>query len=104
MRAFKRHPERVADSQRSPQRTGADEVSSQVDDTLEEIDCCLAEVAQSDEEAAERAFRDLRTQRAKGVIATQEMKDRGDLLRIQYAHTRYVQAEHCCSCGCPWNA
>lgn len=70
---------------------------------LAQIDCCLAETVTDDEQAVAWAFDRLFEAYHEGRISGQEMRDQGDLLKAKYAHTEYIQAKRCCSCGCPWN-
>lgn len=75
------------------------ELAESTAEVLDEIDCCLAEVGASDEDAARIAFEKHYENRGMGRDA---WLDRGTELKAQYAHTQYVQQQTCCSCGCPW--
>lgn len=88
--------------------TAADQTAQSVTDAAEqmidEIECCLAEVAQDDEQAAERAFNEMLRKLRDGRLTFEQALDEGDILKAQYAHTEYVQRQRCCTCGCPWRS
>ena len=77
---------------------------------LEDIECCLAEATvvdepepKDDEELVAEEFAALAERYYDREIGYQQMKDEGSILKARFAHTKYIQSERCCSCGCPWN-
>lgn len=97
-----RAADRAAEPDRAPARLIERVASGDAQAMVEQIDCCLAEVA-DEEQAARWAFDRLREAYTYGRISHSAMLDQGDILRARYAHTAYVQQKRCCTCGCPWN-
>lgn len=103
---------RLTDQMLNPEQTAEvqnvldNAVCCAAEEMIEEIDCCLAEVAETrdDETAVAEAFGDLWNRYYSDEIGRAKFKEEAKILKARYAHTEYIQAKRCCGCGsCPWD-